>query len=314
MSFHSAASLGAIHILPNWTYDTQAARESATGFVTEDLYKVAVQLDNNTAWLLVATTPTWTNLGGATSHAALSGLPAPADDHTQYMHIDGRRSMTGNLSMGSNAIVSVGNVDGRDVSADGSTLDSHVASTSNPHSVTASQVSAIPAIASPAHGDIIYRDASSWTRLAAGTSGQFLQTNGSGSAPSWVSGGTGAVHVASGVSESESSTTSSSFQQKLRVTTPSLTNGLRYLIQWYCEIGKVADEDVEYQVQLNDTTTIATFAWKNHPYSTRYTGCTGIYFSTTLSGVVNIDIDWSNEYGFNPAYIRRARVIVLQVP
>ncbi len=39
---------------------------------------------------------------------------------------------------------------------------------------------------SGAQGDIIYRDASSWTRLAAGTSGNVLKTNGAGANPSWA--------------------------------------------------------------------------------------------------------------------------------
>lgn len=41
---------------------------------------------------------------------------------------------------GSGNIATAGTVDGRDVSADGASLDSHVANTSNPHSVTAAQL------------------------------------------------------------------------------------------------------------------------------------------------------------------------------
>lgn len=40
----------------------------------------------------------------------------------------------------------------------------------------------------PSQGDIIYRNASNWVRLAAGTSGQFLQTAGAGANPAWASG------------------------------------------------------------------------------------------------------------------------------
>lgn len=40
-------------------------------------------------------------------------------------------------------------------------------------------------IASEAQGDILYRDAAGWTRLAAGTNGQFLQTQGTGANPQW---------------------------------------------------------------------------------------------------------------------------------
>lgn len=39
---------------------------------------------------------------------------------------------------------------------------------------------------STTHGDIIYRDSAAWAVLAAGTSGQVLQTNGAGADPSWV--------------------------------------------------------------------------------------------------------------------------------
>lgn len=42
---------------------------------------------------------------------------------SQHLLLDGSRAMTGNLDMGTKAITNVGNVDGRDVSADGSKLD-----------------------------------------------------------------------------------------------------------------------------------------------------------------------------------------------
>ena len=59
---------------------------------------------------------------GVTDHGALTGLTH--NDHPQY--IDGSLAYTGDLNMGGNSIVSVGNVDGRDVSADGASLDAHV--------------------------------------------------------------------------------------------------------------------------------------------------------------------------------------------
>jgi hypothetical protein len=48
-------------------------------------------------------------------------------------------------------------------------------------------------VGSAAQGDILYRGASTWTRLAAGTNGHYLQTKGSGANPEWaaVSGGSG---------------------------------------------------------------------------------------------------------------------------
>lgn len=37
------------------------------------------------------------------------------------------------------------------------------------------------------HGDLMYHNGTDWVALSSGTSGEVLQTNGSGSAPSWVS-------------------------------------------------------------------------------------------------------------------------------
>lgn len=53
---------------------------------------------------------------------------------------------------------------------------------------------------SVAQGDIIYRGATNWSRIPAGTAGQFLQTNGSGSNPSWetVAGGGGGIGGSTG--------------------------------------------------------------------------------------------------------------------
>lgn len=59
-------------------------------------------------------------------------------------------------------------------------------------------------VGSPAHGDILYRGASGWTRLAAGTAGQVLKTGGAGANLSWgtVSGAGDLVGPASAVNES----------------------------------------------------------------------------------------------------------------
>lgn len=60
-------------------------------------------------------------------------------------------------------------------------------------------------IGSAAQGDILYRGASGWARLAAGTSGHFLKTLGAGADPAWAasskqfySGNGGATNLTSG--------------------------------------------------------------------------------------------------------------------
>lgn len=47
-------------------------------------------------------------------------------------------------------------------------------------------------VGSAAQGDILYRGAATWTRLGAGTSGQFLQTQGAGANPQWATASGGA--------------------------------------------------------------------------------------------------------------------------
>jgi len=66
MSGHSKASLGARHPIHNWEYADSTARGAATGFIATDLYKVALQLDDESLWLLTDyTAPTWAPLGAS---------------------------------------------------------------------------------------------------------------------------------------------------------------------------------------------------------------------------------------------------------
>ena len=68
------------------------------------------------------------------------------------------------------------------------------ASAGDPEDCTLSEV--LDLIGSAAQGDIFYRGAESWTRLGAGTSGQFLKTNGAGANPAWANGANAAYRGA----------------------------------------------------------------------------------------------------------------------
>ncbi len=57
-------------------------------------------------------------------------------------------------------------------------------STGDPEDATLTQV--LDLVGSATYGDILYRDASSWARLPAGTSGNYLKTQGAGAAPTWA--------------------------------------------------------------------------------------------------------------------------------
>ena len=54
-----------LHRLENWVYANAALRNAATGFVIGDIGKVAFQQSDNTYWRLIATTPTWIQIGGS---------------------------------------------------------------------------------------------------------------------------------------------------------------------------------------------------------------------------------------------------------
>jgi hypothetical protein len=80
----------------------------------------------------------------------------------------------------------------QNVSATSRVIGRKTAGAGVPEELTLSDI--LDFIGSAAQGDILYRGSSSWARLAAGTAGYLLQTNGAGANPSWVvapSGGSG---------------------------------------------------------------------------------------------------------------------------
>lgn len=69
-------------------------------------------------------------------------------------------------------------------------------STGTPEDCTLSEV--LDFVTSAAQGDILYRGAATWTRLGAGTSGHFLQTQGTGANPQWAAPSSGLTLLTSG--------------------------------------------------------------------------------------------------------------------
>lgn len=62
MSLHANLTGTDIHVVHAYSYANAAARTGATGFVSGDIGKVARQTDDNSFWVLTATTPTWARL------------------------------------------------------------------------------------------------------------------------------------------------------------------------------------------------------------------------------------------------------------
>lgn len=78
---HSNAT--SVHVVCNWEYADEAARTGATGFAAEDVGKFAWQQDDDTIWILTATTPTWAQVGGSSGGGFYASYACIADQKSQ---------------------------------------------------------------------------------------------------------------------------------------------------------------------------------------------------------------------------------------
>jgi len=157
-------------------------------------------------------------------------------------------------------------------------------------------------------GDIVYRDASGLARLGAGTSGQFLKTQGTGANLVWGDAGgkfeSALLHIIheDGDATSGGTATSGSWQTgKLNtiktneITSASLSSNVISLPAGnYYLIGEMFLTNIGYgQSRLRDTTNSTTLVVGNNIYTEAYAGgisnCIGRF---TLSGTANIEFQY----------------------
>jgi len=115
-------------------------------------------------------------------------------------------------------------------------------------------------------------------------------------------------------SESESSTTSETYQQKLRLTTDLLPYG-KYRIGWYYE-WKYDNgvHDFKARIQINDSTTIMEQQEEVKDTGTNQAHTnSGFYYADSISGVQNIDLDYCSSYSGKTAYIKRSRLEIWRI-
>jgi hypothetical protein len=73
----------------NWEFADAAARTSAAGFVTGDLHKLALQIDDGTYWTLLSTTPTWGQLGAQGPQGPAGAAGAGTGDMLKSENLSG---------------------------------------------------------------------------------------------------------------------------------------------------------------------------------------------------------------------------------
>ena len=87
--YHKNAPPAQRHAPHSFEYATATAREAAVGLTADDIHKLALQLDNDSYWILSGVAPlTWTSMGTAHGHAIadVTGLQAALDGKSATGH------------------------------------------------------------------------------------------------------------------------------------------------------------------------------------------------------------------------------------
>jgi len=111
-----------------------------------------------------------------------------------------------------------------------------------------------------------------------------------------------------GESDGESSTTSTAFQPKLKVTILNMAAG-DYLVSYMAEIKTVDSGVVRTQIQIDDTTVIGTPEYSgSNPVE--FNGVSGFKKVTLTAAAHDFDIDFKTKNGGETSKIRNARIRV----
>lgn len=120
----------------------------------------------------------------------------------------------------------------------------------------------------------------------------------------------GTVYTAA-ESDAESTTTSTTFQEKLSLTTPSLDAGT-YYVGWYFEYATdVNNKELEFRVQIDDTTDVLDINPEGR--ADKFVSSAGFNPTNFTSGVHTIDIDYRRLAPNTTAKIRSARLILWRI-
>lgn len=126
-----------------------------------------------------------------------------------------------------------------------------------------------------------------------------------------------ATPVSSGTREhsedlTESSSTSSTWSQKLRHTTADLANGTYKISVHFIIRSSANNQQMEARAQIDDTTTISTVAYELRPGSaiSGEGASHSLKWVGNLSGVTNVDLDFRRPSGTSTVYVSNAHVFI----
>lgn len=156
----------------------------------------------------------------------------------------------------------------QNVSATSRVLGRKTAGAGDTEECTLSEV--LDFIGSAAQGDILYRDASAWARLAAGTSGYYLKTQGAGANPTWAA-VSGTATITLGTPQATTSGTSIDFT--------SIPSGTKMIV--IAGIGISTNGTDSFLLQLGDSGGVE---------NTGYSGVVSYASTATLSSSAGYQI------------------------
>ena len=354
-TYHDEMTLAdGIHIPYSFEYANATEREAATGFVAGDVGKFAHQISDHTIWILTSTTPTWVSIAGqGTSMVGISPndtSPSYLENQTSgttnkiilTVENEGGNEVL-NFNIGSDVFdksaddlddvpdsstygkvkltsLTTGDVDHTKITNRGtnthSQIDSHIGSTSNPHSVTASQIS-LGNVTNDAQLKRAANDFTTFTEKTSVVGGDIILIEDSANSYNkkkvQVSSLNTIVfgnHFYQASSDSESSTTSTTYINKLTLTTGTVNIG-KYYIGYYFEQKSSQTNILNYGQMTVDTVQVAESIFR--PSSTsQYEARSGFYianFATAAAHTITIDY----KIDANTTSIKRARLVFWRV-
>lgn len=288
---HKDLAVAEIHPTVSLEYANTAARTGDTSLTTADKGRIARQTDNDTYWLLQDETPTWIQITASMALHALGGLSHSADT---LANLNSKISDATLIDTGDSRL------------SDARTPTAHNTS----HQSGGSDAIKLDDLAAP--DDNTDLDASTskhglLKKLGGGTT-DFLRADGAWAAPTF-----GASYQTA-ISTAESSTTSSTFQDKATLTTPTLPAGT-YRVGWRC-LRNNADKPGETRLyNATDAALLGGLHQLRMPNSpTNYwvaSGFAEVVFAT--SGSKTFKIQWRDVDGGNAQYVKDARIEIWRV-